>query len=127
MAPLSEQTEIKEYKFVMAPPCLQKSDKKTPQVQKVGRKKVWKKLKNGLFGWRSIMLSDKNLCNDPCDSEILLSTFKTLEETNQGKKYSNKRKLEGDFNLGAITRLNLDSGVKQLLNPDLGLPESQDN
>ena len=44
MAPLSEQTEIKEYKFVMAPPCLQKSDKKTPQVQKVGRKKVRKLL-----------------------------------------------------------------------------------
>ena len=122
MVPLSEQTEIKEYKFVMAPPCLQKSDKKTPQVQKVGRKKVWKKLRNRLFGWKSIKLSDKNPCNDPCGSETLPSKFKTLEE-----KYSNKRKSEGDFNLGPIKRLNLDSGVKQLLNPDLGLPESQDN
>ena len=86
----------------------------------------WKKLKNGLFGWRSIKLSDKNPCNDPCDSEILLSTFKTLEETNQGK-YSNKRKLEGEFNLGAIKRLNLDYGAKQILNPELRLTEIQDS
>ena len=91
MAPLSEQTEIKENKFVMAPLCLQKTDKKTPQVQKVGRKKVWKKLKNGLFGWKLIKLSDKNPSNDLCGSEILPSKFKTLEETNQGK-YSKKTK-----------------------------------
>ena len=106
----------------MAPLCLQKTDKKTPQVQKEGRKKVWKKLKNGLFGWKLIKLSDKNHCNDPCGSETLPSKFKTLEE-----KYSNKRKSEGDFNLGAIKRLNLDSGLKRMLNPDLGLPEIQDN
>ena len=71
-------------------------------------------------------MSDKNPSNDPCGSEILPSKFKTLEETNQGK-YSNKRKSEGDFNLGAIKRLNLDSGLKQMLNPGLGLPEIQDN
>ena len=46
---------------------------------------------------------------------------------NQPKEIFKKKLLEGDFNLGAIKRLNLDSGVKQLLNPDLGLPESQDN
>ena len=129
MAPLSEQTKTKDNKLVMAPLCSQKGDKKTPQVQKVGRKKVWKQLKNGLFGWKFIKLSDKNPCNDPCGSKILPSEFKTLVETNHGKygKYSNKRKLEGECNLGAIKRFNLDSGLKQIQNPDLGLPGIQDN
>ena len=49
-------------------------------------------------------------------SPSLLTNTYGLEQ----RKINFKRKLEGEYYKGAIKRLNLDSGLKQESNPDLG-------
>ena len=101
---------------------------------------MWKKLKNGLFGWKFVKSNDMAPCGNLCDSDIVSSTLKTLEKNEKCKKSEFKwmpekvkienntshikgsleqrkiivkRKLEGENLKGAIKRLNLDSGASE--------------
>ena len=149
MAPLSEEKKSNQKDGLMAPLSMKqengnidaqnKNTKHTKQVQKVKRRKVWTKLKNGLFGWKFVKLTPYG---DLCERMTMSSTLKTLDANENSefkwvpgklspslltntygleqRKINFKRKLEGEYYKGAIKRLNLDSGLKQESNPDLG-------
>ena len=142
MAPLSEVKKSNQKDVSMASLSMQQENrnvdaqkentKNTKQVQKVKRKKVWTKLKNGLFGWKFVKLTPYG---DLCEQITMSSTLKTLN-TNKNSEFkwvpgklspslltntsgleqrtiNFKRKSEGEYQKGAIKRLNLDSGLKR--------------
>ena len=104
-----------------------KNNKLGRAPQKGGRRKVWTRLRNGLFGWRIVKLENGPRGNDLCETKIGSFSHKTLGNSfvEKGENIK-KRKLEGGNFTGAIKRLNLDSGTKQT-DPDLGLNHDQDN
>ena len=93
MAPLSQEKISSQKDGLMAPLSLQqesrninaqnKNTKNTKQLQKVKRKKVWTKLKNGLFGWKFVKLTPYG---DLCEQITMSSTLKTLN-TNKNSEF----------------------------------------
>ena len=150
-APLSEEKKNTTSKvFLMAPLSMQQAEssmkaplntqkqteieyknKNISQLQKGGKRKVWTRLRNGLFGWRIVKSENGPRCSDLCETKIVSSSLKTLgNPLLENNKNIKKRKLEGEHFSGVVIKrlnLNLDSGTKQT-DPDLGLNfDDQDN
>ena len=144
-APLSEEKKTQQVQvFLVAPLSMQqaessmkaplntqkqneienKDNKNISQLQKGGKRKVWTRLRNGLFGWRILKSENGTRCSDLRETKIGSSSLKTLcNSFLENSKNVKKRKLEGEHLSGVVIKrlnLNLDSGTKQT-DPDLGL------